>query len=209
MRSKKIVSQLITNVPYVAYTRSKTARNLIKIGAALVFLGNILFLNGCKSERPDPDVTVRLKSLGGGYKGIKWGSSKDEVIKAFGIKPRHNFGDKEEWELDFETGSEWIDCTFSRGKFYSVRVIFKVPPSDSPCPEIANAVLNDLIKQYGRVEPVKGESSDSGITLYIWNDGETEIKYDLDNDTYSRGSKHGVVPAVYYKDLSIVLDAPA
>ena len=191
-----INNHLVISVPYAA---------LIKTGIAIISLGNIFVLNGCKKQEghPPSDLTVRPNSLGSGYKEIRWGASPDGVTKALGMKPSHNFGTIFQRELSFKTESEWLYCTFCKEQLCSVEQRLKVPRSDSPRTEIEEDVLKYLIKQYGRVEPTKREPSDLGATLYTWNDGETKIQYDMANVVYRTGYKRGVGPEVCYKSLYV------
>ena len=171
--------------------RNITARAWHKTGILFVFSVSVFCLNACNQ------TTVKPGSLGNGYKGIAWGSSPAEVVKALKITPVHNTGDVFQKELGFETDSEWRYYTFCKERLCSVEVRRKVPRSDSLHPEILNNTLQDLTKEYGLVAPAKGES------LYKWNDGETVIQYDADNGAYKSGYIHGIGPEVCYKSLSV------
>lgn len=161
-------------------------------GVSIVLLGSIFCLSGCRKQ-----TTVRPGSLGNGYKGVAWGITPAEVVKALKISPVHDIGPNFRGELKFETDLEWRYYIFCGEQLCSVEVRRKVPRSDSFRPEVPKDMLQDLTKEYGQVEPTKGE------TLYKWNDGETVIQYDADNGAYKSGYRHGIGPEVCYKSISV------
>lgn len=118
------------------------------------------------------------RGLGGGYRGIKWGSSQKHVIEALGMKPKASSADT----LTFRYGKvgegseKELTCLFYKGEFFGV--LFEPGLSDGD-QQGAVAIFQALIEKYGKGKEVTGLVDGlMGLPLIAteWNDGETRIR---------------------------------
>lgn len=125
-----------------------------------------------------PAVASQGRSLGGGYRGIKWGASQKQVVEALGMKPKEVSTDA----LTFKYGKvgegseKELTCLFYKGMFFGV--LFEPGLSDGD-QQGAIAISQALVEKYGRPEEVSGlVDGVMGIPLLAseWNDGETRIR---------------------------------
>jgi hypothetical protein len=153
-----------------------------------------------RAASPSSMATDR-RGLGGGYKGIKWGSSQKQVIEALGMKPKESTADT----LTFKYGGggegseKELTCLFYQGRFFGA--LFEPGLSDGD-QQGANAIQQALVEKYGKPEEVTGLVDGMlGIPLvaFEWNDGETMIrstvmdpeKLDANLQSAGRGNRFG------------------
>lgn len=121
------------------------------------------------------------RGFGGGYKGIKWGSSQNQVIQALGMKPNDSSAEA----LTFKYGvtpdgsAKELACLFYQGAFFGA--LFEPGLSDGDEPG-ALAIQHALVEKYGKPKELSGlVDGIMGIPLnaFEWDDGETRIRFTM------------------------------
>ena len=153
----------------------------------IVVLPLLLIFSGCKNSQQNftYDANVQEKqmvetpkpsvSVGGGYKGIKWGTSRKEVVQGLGMNPA-TANDK---MLTFKYEGKELTCFFYNNQFY--KVLFEPGLGDGD-KQGTLAILQSLRDKYGDDgTQLDGYVDGLGIplSLYEWNDGETQLRFQM------------------------------
>jgi len=169
-------------------------RNMFRTKEILLTLSVVLLLTGCKQKQkasiqavpPTPpsvqQVEAPLKnSLGGGYKGIKWGVTRKEVVQGLKMNPASAKNDELVFKYDYfdekKERCKTLICKFYENRFYEAVFNPGLPEDDT---EGVKAILVSLLDKYGSTNPVGGYEETTGIqnvtyTCRKWEDGETRI----------------------------------
>ena len=135
----------------------------------------VFFGFGCANKEEQAGKTADIKSeinLGGGYKNLKWGMSKDTVIKMMNQKVAKDLGDQIVFNLgrDQYTAAgetKYLSCFFYKDKLWKVGMF----PGFGNINHVS-LVLSDFESKFGK--PIATNSADGELMLG-WNDGETEL----------------------------------
>src|SRR3989339_154714 len=145
-------------------------RNMFRTKEILLTLSVVLLLTGCKQKQnastqavpPTPpsvqQVEVPLKnSLGGGYKGIKWGVSRKEVVQSLGMNPATANDNELVFKYDYfgenNKRCKTLTCKFYENRLYEVEFKPGIPDDDA---DSSKAILISLLEKFGDTNPMEG-----------------------------------------------------
>jgi hypothetical protein len=136
---------------------------------------------GATGEPVPPAASARQVPLGGGWRNLRWGMSKADVVRSLGLRSADIYwfvdGNEESVRtpLDATDGTENVDsvqCSFFNGRLYEV--VFY--------PELATSgetVKASLEEKFGPGSEITEVWTSYGMAyadkLATWSDGETEI----------------------------------
>lgn len=131
-----------------------------------------------------PPMSKEGTTLGGGYKGAKWGMSKGEVKRSLGGTVKAEGDEYVTIGLD---GEKELECWFWNGRLRKVRYLPNLQDGD----EAGHiAIIRLLVEKYGNTKPSPGYVDRVGLPLDVleWKDGETTISFEMLSKTLAEKS---------------------
>lgn len=139
-------------------------------------------VEGILAQRPSSAPSTadsQPRGLGGGYKGIRWGSTQKQVVQALGMQPSETSSEAVTFKYGAPAESKELTCLFHQGAFFGA--LFRPGLSDGD-QHGAIAIQQALVEKYGKPKELSGlVDGILGMPLiaFEWEDGETRIRYTI------------------------------